>query len=51
MVSQTEYSFSIILFMKKFTESKKHIALDKRGYRIYPKYSDPSTPYHTCSKI
>ena len=20
-------------------------------YRIYPKYSDTSTPYHTCSKI
>ena len=21
------------------------------GYRIYPKYSDTSTPYHICSKI
>ena len=21
------------------------------AYRIYPKYSDTSTPYHTCSKI
>ena len=23
----------------------------KRYYHIYPKYLDPSTPYHTCSKI
>ena len=22
-----------------------------KGYRIYPKYSDTSTPYHICSKI
>ena len=22
-----------------------------REYRIYPKYSDTSTPYHICSKI
>ena len=26
-------------------------SLLKEGYRIYPKYSDTSTPYHTCSKI
>ena len=22
-----------------------------KSYRIYPKYSDTSTPYHICSKI
>ena len=25
--------------------------LEKIWYRIYPKYSDTSTPYHICSKI
>ena len=25
--------------------------LHNKSYRIYPKYSDNSTPYHICSKI
>ena len=44
------------------TEKKNHpknyyqILLNNKSseftsYRIYPKYSDTSTPYHTCSKI
>ena len=28
-----------------------HQNLEIAMYRIYPKYSDTSTPYHTCSKI
>ena len=29
----------------------KNVILFKLVYRIYPKYSDTSTPYHICFKI
>ena len=36
------FTFFDVVF---FFSSRKH------AYRIYPKYSDTSTPYHICSKI
>ena len=48
---------SVPLCIPRLTQNKNKIApskdecLDFSGYRIYPKYSDTSTPYHICFKI
>ena len=41
------------LEMEKMSKilNRKRQALTHANYHIYPKYSDTSTPYHTCSKI
>ena len=39
-----------ILFVGRFTHSLSGLQV-LSIYRIYPKYSDTSTPYHICSKI